>query len=39
MPYIPIESTAIKMVGEYVPMPYTDNTTASPILESLAISY
>ena len=42
IPYISVEPVVIEIVGEHMPMPYTqgiDNTTANPILESMAIPY
>ena len=42
MSYIPVKPAAIEMAGKYIPVPHTqgiNNTIASPILKSLAISY
>ena len=42
MPYIPVKPAAIEIAEEHIPVLHTqgiDNTTASPILESSAISY
>jgi len=42
MPYISVEPATIKIIREYVSVPYVqcmENTVASPILKSLAIPY
>jgi len=42
IPYISVEPVVIEIVGEHMSMSYTqgiNNTTANPILESMAIPY